>query len=71
MRSIKYLKHRRSRYKFPTKVTQGHGASKGRLRIGHVDALADIEQKLGRQLVVARTAHRLGEWVFCELRKAA
>ena len=71
MKSIKYIKHRRSKYKFPTSLTAGHGGTKGRLRIGHVDALADIERALGRPLVVARTAHRLGEWVFCELRKAA
>lgn len=71
MRSIKYIKHRRSKYKFPTSITQGHGNTKGRLRIGHVDALADIERALGRQLKIAKVAHRIGEWVFCELRNPA
>lgn len=70
MRSRKYIKHRRSKYKFPTKIIQaskGQGGQKrGGILKGADKALEDIEHALGRKMEVVKTQHRRGEWVFCE-----
>jgi hypothetical protein len=70
MKSTKYLKHRRSKYAFRTRIEQGQTSShkKGRLIPGEPRALADVNKALGREIKVARTAHTKGQWVFCELR---
>jgi hypothetical protein len=72
MKSIKYIKHRRSKYDFPTKVIKASRGSGGQKRGGIVKgsdkALADIEHAIGRKVEVHHTEHRLGEWVFAELK---
>lgn len=70
MQSNKYLKHRRPKHLFRTRIAQGQTSShkKGRLIPGAPRALADIQKTLGREIKVVRTAHTKGEWVFCELR---
>jgi len=62
MKSTKYVKHRRSRYKFPTKPE-----FKKPPTFGKHTARRDIENKLGRKLhpeTIER--HTRFQWVFCE-----
>jgi hypothetical protein len=66
MKSQLYRKYRRSKQKFPTRHIQGTGSVKGKVIPGSQPALEDIERQLGRKLVVSKTDHTIGEWVFCE-----
>lgn len=72
MKSTKYIKHRRSKCLFPTRIqkaSRGMGGQKrGGIDKGSDKALADIEHTLDRKVEVHHTEHRLGEWVFAELR---
>lgn len=73
-KSTKYIKHRRSKYRFRTKIDKGTKSNgrvvkKGSLKPGSVAARADIEKGLGRSLNIHHTEHSIGEWVFCELKK--
>jgi hypothetical protein len=72
MKSVKYVKHRRSKYKFRTKIDKGtknngRVVKQGSNKPGSVAARADIERKLNRTLKLHKTAHTVGEWVFIEL----
>lgn len=71
MKSTKYNSYRRSKYKFPTKHIRGSGKTKGAVIPGSKSALADIESQLGRKVEVHHTRHRIGEWVFVELKGEA
>jgi hypothetical protein len=72
MKSKKYIKHRRSKYAFPTKIIKASRGSGGQRKGGVIKgadkALKDIEHTLGRELEVHHTEHRIGEWVFAELK---
>ena len=74
MKSTKYIKHRRSKLKFRTKIKKGvrgpggKVVAAGSLVPGSVGAKADIEKEIERPLVIHHTEHNVGEWVFAELR---
>lgn len=73
MKSTKYIKHRRSKYKFRTRIDKGtrnngRVVKQGSLKPGSVRAKLDIERAIGRPLKVHHVAHNVGEWVFCELK---
>ena len=66
MKSKLYRKYRAGKSTFPTRTIKGSGNTKGKTTIGAEMALQNIEQKLGRKLVVAKTDHTHFQWVFCE-----
>lgn len=71
MKSTKYIKHRRSKFAFRTRIIKGTKQNgrvvvKGSLKPGSVAARADIEKHLERPLKVHHTEHNVGEWVFAE-----
>lgn len=68
MRSKLYRKFRVSKYDHPTKTISGSGNSKGGLVLGHVSALQEIQQRIGRTLNVHHIEKNIGQWIFCELR---
>jgi hypothetical protein len=68
MKSKLYHKYHMSKYRFPTKLVQGNGTTKGSLIVGHIAALSALDKQLGRNVSVHHIEHNKGEWIFCEKR---
>lgn len=61
-----YHKHRIGKSQYPTRQISGSGGKGGNI-VGHIAALAAINQREGRHIIVAKTDHTRTQWVFCEL----
>ena len=61
-----YRRYTGSKYQFPTHIIAGSGNVKGKLVVGSEAALQNIEQKIGRKLIVVKTNHTRSQWVFLE-----
>jgi len=64
MHERKWKKHRRSKYRFPTRVVKT--GVKGTLVVGSGPAYNSVVADLGRRLVGNVTRHTWSQWVFCE-----
>lgn len=65
MKSAKYLKHRKSKYEYPTRVVK-NSQSKGQLIIGKDSAERALRSEFKRPLNIVRRYDTRTQWVFCE-----
>ncbi len=66
MKSKFYRKFRASKYTHKTRIVSSSGGAKGGVVVGHVSALQEIQQRLGRTITVHHIEKNRGQWIFCE-----
>ena len=69
MKSKKYIKHRKSKYEYPTRVVK-NSVAHGNLIIGRDQAESALRSEFKRPLNIVRRYDTLTQWVFCEARES-